>query len=377
MKIHTVLTRFLVPHSFVIACWLIWLALVSYPQLLGTERGAHTLVATALVIFLAMLGCVFAVVRHADNLAEMLGEPYGTLVLTLSATLIEVSLMLMVMLTGQENPTLLRDTLFATLMVLLNGLVGLSLTAGGWRHLEQKFNLRGALAFLHLIAPLSLILLVMPNYTQSSRGPTLDPIQEAFLGVLCVSAYLLFLLLQTTRHRSLFDHPHPERDGPVPSAPAHEASAEPWAPWRSAAGLVLAILPIVLLAEHLGGLIDYGIETLKAPGALAGLLVAGLVLAPEGLGAYRAALANRMQRAVNICLGSALATIALTVPTVLIAASLQHHSLILGLDGITPTLLYATLLCSLITLGSGRATVLQGNVHLLLFVGYLFFIFFP
>ncbi|BBL75310.1 calcium:proton antiporter [Methylomagnum ishizawai] len=372
---------FLSRHAYTLTCWLVWLAFILAPSLDPHRIGLGWTAAIALGVFAAMLGCVFTVVRHADHLADILGEPLGTLVLTLSATAIEVSLMLMIMLTGQQNPTLLRDTVFATLMVLLNGLVGLSLAAGGWRHLEQEFNLRGALSFLHLIAPLSLVLLVMPNYSRSSAGHTLAPQQEGFLGALCVLVYAGFLLLQTGRHRSLFDHPFNTQqngfDDNLGEKPVHKLPAGPGDIARSAAGLLLSVVPIVLLAEHLGGFIDFGIETLHAPGALGGLVVSGLVLAPEGLGALRAALANRMQRAVNICLGSALSTIALTVPTVLIAASLSNHTLELGLEGIDPTLLYASLLVLLITLVSGRATILQGQAHLMLFVAYLFFIFYP
>lgn len=378
MKILAATTAFLSRHAFVILCWLIWLGLESIPERPMAEMGLGVLAGAGALVFAAMLGSVFAVVRHADHLADLLGEPYGTLVLTLSATAIEVSLMLMIMLTGEQNPVLLRDTVFATLMVLLNGMVGLSLVAGGWKHLEQEFNLRGALSFLHIIAPLSLMLLVIPNYTKSSSGSTLAPAQEAFLGLLCVSVYALFLLLQTTRHRSLFDHLHPERDEPAPKdRPEHPPAATPRAILRSTAGLLLAVVPIVLLAEHLGGFIDFGIETLHAPAALGGLTVSALVLAPEGLGAFRAAVADRMQRAVNICLGSALSTIALTVPAVLIAAGFQRHALILGLPGVNAILLYATLIASLITFLGGRANVLQGKVHLMLFVAYLFFIVYP
>jgi Ca2+:H+ antiporter len=372
-------TALLYRNAFVILCWIIWLGLESSPALTMAEMHVGVMAAVSAGIFIAMLGCVFAVVRHADHLADMLGEPYGTLVLTLSATAIEVSLMLMVMLTGEQNPTLLRDTVFATLMVVLNGMVGLSLVAGGWRHLEQEFNLRGALSFLHLIAPLSLILLVIPNYTRSSNGSTLAPAQEAFLGVLCVSVYALFLLLQTTRHKALFDHLHPERNYDAHEAdhgePAHPAGLG--ALLRSTAGLLFAVIPIVLLAEHLGEFIDFGIESLHAPAAFGGLLVSALVLAPEGLGAIRAALANRMQRAVNICLGSALATIGLTVPAVLIAAGFQRHALLLGLSGIDAVLLQASLFVAFITFLGGRANVLQGKVHLMLFLAYLFFIVYP
>ncbi len=364
-------------HAFVLACWLIWIGVTAFPESLSPASGLIA-IASATLIFIAMLGCVFAVVRHADHLAELLGEPFGTLVLTLTASAIEVSLMLMIMLTGRQNPTLLRDTVFATLMVVLNGLVGISLTAGGWHHLEQSFNLRGALSFLHLIAPLSLVLLVIPNYTHSASASTLAPQQEAFLGALCVVVYGLFLLLQSTRHKSLFDHPLQDReDSTLETTPFHPLPASQGALLRSTVGLILAIVPIILLAEHLGGFIDFGIETLHAPAALGGLIVAGLVLAPEGLSAYRAALADRMQRAVNICFGSTLSTVALTVPAVLIGAGMQGHALMLGLDGVNTTLLYATLFISLITLASGRANLLQGEVHLMLFISYLFFIFYP
>lgn len=375
-----------VRHAYAPLCWLIWLAIELYPPAMpNPAMGMGWMGAGALAIFLAMLGCVFSVVRHADHLADLLGEPLGTLVLTLSATAIEVSLMLMVMLNGGQNPSLLRDTVFATLMVLLNGVAGLCLTVGGWRHRELEFNLRGALAFLHLIAPLSLVLLIIPDKARLATDGALAPAQEGFLGALCVLVYGGFLLLQTGRHRSLFDHPFQDQgDGagdPDPAANGDEplpmAHPQPGALLKAAAGLLFSIAPIVLLAEHLGGLIDFGLETLHAPSALGGLIVSALVLAPEGLGAFRAAAANRMQRAVNICLGSALSTIALTVPAVLIAADFSGHVLVLGLEGVEPTLLYASLIALLITLVSGRANLLQGQVHVMLFVGYLFFIFYP
>lgn len=330
-------------------------------------------------IFLLMLGCVLAVVRYADDLAELLREPYGTLVLTLSATAIEASLMLRVMLDGAENPTLLRDTVFAVLMLSLNAMVGLALAGGGWKHREQTFNLRGALSFLHLIVPLSLLLLVMPNYTVSSAGPTLAPHQEAYLGGLCVVVYLLFLFLQTGRHRSYFDHLDEAASAP-PHAGRHQPAAHPRkgaALLRATLGLLAALLPVVLLAEFLGVAINFGVEEMHAPVALGGLIIASLGLFPEALGALRSALANRMQRAVNICLGTALSTIGLTVPVMLIVAAHLNMELGLGLDGKDATLLVASLFVSVLTFVSGGANMLQGIVHLMLFLGYVIFILFP
>jgi Ca2+:H+ antiporter len=370
-------------HRWVFLCWLIWLAMQAFPQpfMLG-EVAPVTLAVALILLFMVMLGCIFTVVRHADVLAERLGEPYGTLVLTLSATAIEVSLLLMVMMGGEQNPTLLRDTVFATLMVVLNGMVGTSLVAGGWRHLEQGFNLKGALAFLQLITPLSLLMLVLPNYTVSLPGPRLSIDQEIFMGAMCVVVYAIFLLLQTGRHRSHFTLKAASlADGGGATAVAGtDNSKDPKASSTlllSCGGLLFSLLPIVLLSEHLGAIIDYGIDELKLSPSLGGLIVTALVLAPEGVGAYRAAVANRMQRAVNICLGSALSTIALTIPAVLIATASMGHSLVIGLTQVESTLLYATLMVSLITFISGRSNLLQGTVHLMLFVSYLFFIIKP
>jgi len=356
--------------------WLAWGGLAWLGERVPIGHEALPTLGLGSLVFVLMLGCVMGVVRHADHLAEMLREPYGTLVLTLSATVIEVSLMLRVMLQGNENPTLLRDTMFAVLMITMNAMVGLALTAGGWLHVEQFFNLRGATAFVQLIAPLSLLLLVMPNYTTSSAGPTLAPMQEVYLGGLCVVVYLLFLLIQTGRHRSYFDHIE-TAGAPAPVQP-HQPKHLDWrVPLRSVAGLVLALLPMVLLSEYLGEAINYGIDEFDLPVALGGLVIASLGLIPEIIGTLRAAWANHIQRSVNICLGSALSTIGLTVPSVMIVAAYFGMDLTLGVSTVNATLLLATLLVIMLTFFSGGASILQGIVHLTLFLGYLIFIFFP
>ena len=365
-------------NIFVLLGWFVWIVFTQTQTQLNPELGFWLMSAFAILIFIVMLGCVFTVNRHAEKLSEMLNEPFGTLVLTLAIATIEVSIMLEIMMTGDHNPSMLRDTVFATLMIMLNGMVGLSLVAVGWRHFEQTFNLRGALSYLHLIAPLSLVLLIMPNRTTSSSGPTLTPVQEVFLGILCMLVYLLFLFMQTTRHKALFNDSKPSTNElattPMSCIDHHNKRR---AVFLSSTGLILAVMPIVLLADFLGAYINYGIETLKAPTELGGLIVAALVLIPEGLGAYRSALRNHMQRAVNICLGSALSTIALTVPAIMLADGLQDLTLILGLTGSSSTFLIATLFTVLITLMNGRTTVLQGHVHLMLFAGYIFLIFYP
>ncbi|WP_262965060.1 calcium:proton antiporter [Methylobacter psychrophilus] len=366
-------------NAFVLLCWGIWLGLHGSNLILSVNLSLVPMFAAALVIFCAMIGCIFTVNHYADQLAELLDEPFGTLLLTLSVAIIEVSLMLVVIFEGDKNPSMLRDTVYATLMIMLNGMIGLSLVAGGWRHFEQTFNLRGAMSFLHLIVPLVLILLVMPNSTLSTGGPTLSPVQEIFMGGLCILVYVLFLVMQTTRHKALFVHQHVDNEHLYISVPPQHSSSykRRIAIAGAALGLVVAIVPVVLLAEYLGDVINHGIEVLHAPVDLAALIIASLVLAPEGLSAYRAATANHMQKAMNICLGSALSTIALTVPCMLLVAGLQNIDLNLGVIGGSSTLLYATLLTTLITLSSERTTMLQGNVHLMIFLSYLFFIFYP
>lgn len=373
------LPAFFSMNAFAIVCWGIWLGLQSYNIDLTEQLDVREMLITAVLIFIAMVGCIFTVNRYADTLVELLEEPYGTLLLTLSVALIEVSLMMVIIFNGDHNPTMLRDNVYATLMIMLNGMVGLSLVLGGIRHFEQTFNLRGAMSFLQLIVPLALMILIMPNSTLTSDGPTLSAIQEIFLGGICVFFYLLFLLMQTTRHRELFNDHFEEKhaliyelDNVLPAADQKMRAIV-----SASVGLIVTVIPIVLLAEYLGDVIDHGIEELNAPTQLAGIIIALLVLLPESVSACRAALANRMQRAVNICLGSALSTIALTVPFMLIASGLHDKDLTLGVLGGASTLLYATLFTTLITLVCARTTVLQGNVHLMLFFSYLFFVFYP
>lgn len=320
-------------------------------------------------LFVTILGSALAVVRHADLLAERLGEPYGTLILTLSITSIEVVSITAIMLHGTNNPTLARDTLFAVSMIILNGMVGLSLLMGGWRHREQHYNLQGANAYLGVIIPLAVLSLVMPNFTVSSTGPTLTFPQEIFLAVTSVGLYVAFLVLQTHRHRNYFvSEPGASERDPTP----HVAHGNISAP-RHAALLVAYMVPIVYLAEQLASPVDYVVETMNAPAALAGLTMAVLVATPEAIGAVRSAAANRMQRSVNIFLGSLLSTIGLTIPAILIVSHLTHHPIILGLQHTDLLLFLLTLTLCLVTFSSGRTNIMQGAVHLMLFVAYLFF----
>jgi Ca2+:H+ antiporter len=321
-------------------------------------------------LFGVVMGSALNVVRHADHVSQVLGEPYGTLVLTLSVTAIEVLSITAVMLHGENNPTLVRDTLFAIIMIILGGMVGVSLLAGGWRHREQHYNLQGANAYLSVIIPLALLTLSLPNFTVSTPGPTLSIPQQFFLVVISLGLYAAFLTIQTGRHRGYFimaDEAEPEE------AAGPEKAKGPLA--KHAMLLIAYILPVVFLAEQLAHPIDYLIETLKVPDPLGGVIIAMLVATPEAIGATRAALVNSVQRSINIFLGSVLSTIGLTVPIMLLISYFTAHEVYLGLVSANNLLLAITLGVSVVTFASGRTNILQGAVHVVLFAAFLMLIF--
>jgi len=323
------------------------------------------------VLFVVIMIAAFAVVRHAEALAVLLGEPYGTLVLTVAMSGMEMMMIAAVMLTGHGGASLARDTMLAILMIVLNGLVGACLLVGALRYHEQTANLYGINAFLAVIVPLAVLGLVLPSYTVSTSGPTLSLLQSAFLVVMSIGLYVVFLVMQTRRHSDYFVMPEAQptaASGSVIEEPAHD-------PPRSiayhASLLIAYAIPIVLLAKQIAIPVDYGIEVLRAPAALGGLLVAVLILSPESMAAIRAARANRIQRSINLALGTALTSISLTIPAVLIIGFITDRSIVLGLDPVSTILLLLTLVVSMLTFALERTNVLLGAVHLLLFVAYL------
>jgi Ca2+:H+ antiporter len=328
-------------------------------------------------LFGVMLWCVFGVVRHAEALAVLLGEPYGTLILTMAVIGIEASLIAAIMLSGDANPTLARDTMFAIYMIVLNGLVGLSLLLGGLRHIEQDYNLQGANAFLAVIVPLSVIALVLPRYTVSTAAPAYTPAQAAFFSLATILLYAAFLAIQTSRHRDFFMQPKSANSRSKSKAPAIDHEDATLSPLGHALLLILTLLPIVLLSKELAKLVDFGIFSLGAPVPLGGVLIAVLVLTPEGVVALRAAVADQLQRSVNICLGAALSTIGMTVPAVLAIGLVTGKTIELGLENRDVVLLVLTLFVSALTFSSTKTNVLQGAVHLVLFLAYLMLIFSP
>ena len=322
------------------------------------------------VLFSVILGAALAVVKHADRLAELLGEPFGTLILTVSVAFIEIVSISAVILHGGSNPTLVRDSLLSVVMIILNGMVGVSLLIGALRYREQHYNLQGANAYLGVIIPLVVLSLILPTFTHTTAGPTLSLIQGAFLIIMSIGLYGAFLAVQTGRHRGYFVEDAEER------AEDHAEAENGGRPIvRHAVLLVAYMLPVVVLAEQLARPIDYLIETLNAPTAIGGIALAVLVATPEAIGAVKAAFHNHIQRAVNIFLGSVLATIGLTVPAMLIIGHLAGLQMILGVQGVDMVMLLLTLMVSVVTFASGRTNILQGAVHLLLFAAYLLLMF--
>lgn len=320
-------------------------------------------------LFTVILFSAFAIVRHAESLAELLGEPLGTLILTLSVITIELLMISAVMLTGEEKPTLARDTMFGILMIVLNGMVGVSLLVGGWKHYEQDYNIKGAKSFLALLVPFSVLGLILPSYTRTTVEPTFSTFQAIFVSVMTTGIYAVFLFIQTTRHREFFISP----DAKKVSEHNHNFTVRN-VPYHT--GFLLAFLaPLVYLAKKLAVPVDYGTIKFGAPLALGGFLIALLVLAPEVVSAIKAAKRDELQRAVNLSLGSGLATIGLTIPAVLIIGLVTDKKVIIGLDPVDSILLVLSLSVCVITFSKERTNILLGAVHLLLFLAYLMLIF--
>jgi len=331
-------------------------------------------------LFGVMVWCAFGVVRHADALAEILGEPYGTLILTISVISMEVAILATVMLGGSPNPTLPRDTMFAILMIVLNGMVGTVLAVGGLRHVVQQYNLQGALAYLAVITPLAVLALVLPTFTLSTSGPTFDTQQAVFLGSLTALLYIAFLTIQTTRHRTFFVQPKQTAKGveqPAPASPEPHHHGPVYSGPYHAVMLIATLLPVVLLSKPLASLLDHGIGELGLPTALGGVFIAVLILSPEWSAAIGAAVRDQLQRAVNLSLGSALSTIGLTVPVVLAISVMTGAPLELGLNSVDMVLLAVTLVTCMITFSGAPTNILLGFVHLVLFAAYLMLIFKP
>jgi len=340
--------------------------------------GKHPVV--TIVLFFWLLGVIlwsaFGVVHEAEEVAERLGEPYGTLVLTLSIVVIEVALIGAVMLGSKAAPTLGRDTMFAVLMIVLNGVVGLCLLTGGLKYHLQSFNLQGAGAYLALIIPLSVISLVLPNFTTSMQGGMLSPAQAAFFSIFTIGLYGLFLWLQTGRHSGFFVAVLAKQGDELGRPMPHRLVAPGSTP-LSVLLLIANILPIIILSKSLAKMLDQGIALSGAPAALGGIVIAMIVFAPEGISALKAVAANQLTRAINLCLGAATSTLGLTVPAVLVIGLLSSQPVVLGLSPANMVLLAVTLILNTLTFSGTRTSMLEGATHLSLFLVFLVLVFSP
>ena len=317
---------------------------------------------------LGLAGAVIAAVHHAEVIAHRVGEPFGTLVLALAVTVIEASLILSMMVAGgSEMAVLPRDTIYAAVMIICNGVVGLCLLIGGLAHREQSFRAEGAGAGFAALVVMSVLTLALPVFTTSSAGGTYTDAQLWFVAATSALLWAIFVFIQTVRHRDYFlpatGAADPDRHAPPP---------ETRAAWTSFGLLLVSLVAVVGLAKVLSPTIERLVEAAGAPRAVVGIAIALLVLMPETVAAARAARADRLQTSMNLAVGSALASIGLTIPVVVMAAIAYDLPLVLGLGPKELTLLALTFVVGSVTLGSGRTHMMQGAVHLVIFAAFLF-----
>ncbi len=341
-----------------------------------------------LILVCAGLGAaVIAAVHHAEVVAHRVGEPFGTLILALAVTVIEVALIVTLMASGVDKAaSLARDTVFAAVMITCNGILGLSLVVGSLRHHVQEFRVRASNGALSVMTALVTLSLVLPTFTTSAPGPQFSSAQLAFAGVVSLVMYGVFVFVQTVRHRDYFlpvssgtpsVQRHRDVDEPLPAVGDDEDEEHAAAPSGKVALLSLGLLFVCLvsvvgLAKTVSPKLESAVESAGAPVAVVGVVIALLVLLPETVAAVRAALRNRLQTSVNLALGSAMASIGLTIPAIAIASIWLSGPLVLGLGGTEMVLFALTVVTSMLTLATGRATLLQGAVHLMVFSAFLF-----
>ncbi|HEY6632616.1 MAG TPA: ionic transporter [Rhizobiaceae bacterium] len=339
---------------------------------------ADQAVPVRIVLSVLAIGLVFATVfvalHHAEAIAYRIGEPYGTLVLTFAVTTIEVSVIVSMMLHGDNNPTLARESVFSTVMIVCAGVVGACLTLGGLRHKSQELKRQGTSAYLSLLTALAVLTLVLPDFTLSVGHGNFSPAQLAFVSVLSLLLYASFVYAQMGSRREDFIEQLVEAEA---ADGRHVVAREGIA--ASVVLLFVGLAGIVLLAENIAAGVEDGLVALQVSqaDAIVGAFIATLVLLPESLAAIRASLRNELQRSLNIALGSACATIGLTIPAVAVASLITGRELTLGLSSGDTVLLLLGLGISVISFGTGRTTVLTGLVHLVVFCAYVFLIFFP
>jgi Ca2+:H+ antiporter len=335
---------------------------------LAATWGAKPAVAVLVVVGVLLAGSVLAAVHHAEVVAHRVGEPFGSIVLAVAVTVIEVGLIVTLMVSaGSETSTLARDTVFAAVMITCNGVVGLSLLVGTLRRRVAAFNAEGTATALATVATLTTLTLVLPRFTTSRSGPEFSPAQLAFAAVASLALYALFVVVQTVRHRDYFLPVGTDVDLEDHAAPPSDRIT-----LASLGLLVVALVAVVGLAKVESPAIEDAVEAVGAPQSAVGVVIALLVLAPETLAAVRNAARDRVQTSFNLAFGSAMASIGLTIPAIAIASIWLEGPLELGLGATQMVLLAITVVVAALTVLPGRATLQESGVHLGLFGAFLF-----
>ncbi|GHG94811.1 calcium:cation antiporter [Pseudodonghicola xiamenensis] len=338
---------------------------------LETVYHDHPPAALYLISAAVLFGSVFAAVHHAEVIAHRIGQPFGSVLLALAVTLIEVSLIVSVLFSDSSgDSSVARDTVFAAIMIVLNGIVGLCLLIGGLRYHEQGFQPRGTAAALGVLGTQAVLGLILPNYTEAIPGPVYAPEQLIFVAVFSLLLYLLFLFVQMVSHQSDFLEPIELSRPPATEPERHHEVSRPTL-IVSAIALPVSLVAVVLLAEALAAPVRHAILGAGLPEALVGVVIALIVLLPEGLASVKAAMQNRLQTSLNLAMGSALASLCLTIPIVALVSVAMGHTLVLGLDAEHIVLLVLTLFMSTLSLAMGRTTIMQGGIHLVIFGAFL------
>lgn len=335
----------------------------------GWDVGPIRAILVATLLALA----VFSAVHHAEVVAHRVGEPFGSLILAVAVTVIEVGLIVMLMLSADSpESTLARDTVFAAFIITCNGIVGLSILMGSYRFATPRFNAEGTGGALATVAILATICLVLPTVTESANGQSFSSAQLAFAAIASVVLWSSYVFTQTVRHRDFF-LPVDTKGKPIDTADLHADPPTLQATLKSLALLICALVAVVGLAKILGPTIESGVAWAGMPYAVVGVVIAMLVLLPESIAAVRAAMRNRTQVSLNLAYGSGIASIGLTVPTIALLSPLFDTKLVLGLDQTGIVLVVLTVMTGILTVVPGRATRLQGVVHLVILGAYVFF----
>lgn len=383
----------IIPSKTRIRLLLVWviviLSIIFGDVLLNDAMSSLTAISAFFILLLTIVGAAFGVVKEADELAHKLGEPYGTLILTLSIVSIEVILISAVMLGPAENPTIGKDSIFSVMMIIMNLVIGLCILLGGLKYGEQEYNAQGAMSYLGMIIMLGGLSLMLPNFIVGAGGGMFSNTQAVVLSSLIIILYGLFLTLQMKGYRHLYiqpkagfmEVPFKERFSIIDNAADDENtehhSGSKKELWIRSVVLILMILPIVLLSHNMAVVVDFGIKAANLPPLLGGVLIAIIVFTPESMTAIKAALNNEFQRAINLCHGAFVSTVGLTVPSILIIGLITGKTVLFGMTSTETILFVITLLLSVMTFLGKRTTPIIGIMHLVLFVVFVMLIFNP